>query len=110
MPAHRVGNLGLGAFLAAPQLSTAREAKTLTPTLSRLAGEGVLPLGFIDLAADRERPLARLRERDGVSDCVVGQAVCHGLLSLKMALRMVRSFLATATSATILGFPASRSR
>src|SRR5215203_280595 len=46
----------------------------------------------------------------GVSDCVVGQAFCHGLLSRMMALRMVRSFRAVAMRATILGFPAATRR
>src|ERR1700752_1234415 len=52
--------------------------------------------------------------RDGasrlLSDCVESQAVCHFLLSLRMALRMVRSFLATAMRATILGLPGARRR
>jgi poly(hydroxyalkanoate) depolymerase family esterase len=48
----------------------------------------------------------RFRPPPRGSDCVCGQAVCHGLLSRMMALRMVRSFRATATRATILGFPA----
>ena len=42
-----------------------------------------------------------------LSDCVWGQALCHCFLSLRMALAIVRSFLATATSATILGLPAA---
>lgn len=47
----------------------------------------------------------------GESDCLVGQAFfsCHGVLSRKMALRMVRSLRATAMIATSLGFPAARS-
>ena len=44
------------------------------------------------------------------SDCLGSQAICQGLLSLMMALRMVRSFLATAMMATILGFPAAMRR
>ena len=41
----------------------------------------------------------------GVSDCLSRQAscICHGVLSRMIALRMVRSFLAVATSATIFG-------
>ena len=38
------------------------------------------------------------------------EAFCHGFWSLRMAFRMVRSFLAHAMRATILGFPASRRR
>ena len=45
-----------------------------------------------------------------LSDCLVCQAGCHWILSLRMALRMVRSFRATAMTATILGLPASRRR
>src|SRR5215204_1697704 len=56
------------------------------------------------------RPLPACRERVGVSDCVVGQAFCHGLLSRMMALRMVRSFRAVAMRATILDFPAATRR
>ena len=52
----------------------------------------------------------RRRTFEWVSDCLVCQATCHGRLSLTMALRMVRSFRATAMSATILGFPAAISR
>ena len=46
----------------------------------------------------------------GESDCLVCQAVCHGRLSLRMALRMVRSFRATAMRATIFGLPAATRR
>src|SRR5215207_9848859 len=52
----------------------------------------------------------RVGGADRVSDCVVGQAFCHGLLSRMMALRMVRSFRAVAMRATILGFPAATRR
>src|SRR3954464_1563734 len=52
----------------------------------------------------RDAPLALL------SDCVGRQAFCHFLLSLRIALRTVRSFRATAMRATICGFPASRRR
>jgi hypothetical protein len=45
------------------------------------------------------------RTRTGVSYCLGCQALCHGRWSLRMALRMVRSFLATAMRATILGLP-----
>ena len=45
-----------------------------------------------------------------LSDCVSGQALCHLLLSLSMAFRMVRSFRATAIRATFLGFPAASRR
>ena len=41
-----------------------------------------------------------------MSDCLVYQVNCHGRRSLRIALRMVRSFRATAMSATIFGFPA----
>src|SRR5690606_15658245 len=47
---------------------------------------------------------------DRLSGCLGSQAVAHGFCSLMTALRMVRSFLATATRATILGFPAARRR
>ncbi len=40
-----------------------------------------------------------------LSDCLGSQAFCHGRLSLRIALRMVRSFRATAMRATILGLP-----
>jgi predicted RNase H-like HicB family nuclease len=44
-----------------------------------------------------------------LSDCVACQACCHAFLSLRIALRMVRSLRATARSATIFGlFRASR--
>src|SRR6516225_6733843 len=45
-----------------------------------------------------------------LSDCIVCQANCHGLLSLIIALMMTRSLRATAMRATIFGFPAARSR
>ena len=45
-----------------------------------------------------------------MSDCVGGQAVCHGFWSRRRALRMVSSLRATATRATILGFPAATRR
>src|SRR5215216_563470 len=44
------------------------------------------------------------------SDCLEGQAVCHGRLSLMIALRMTKSFRATAMRATIFGLPAATSR
>ena len=58
----------------------------------------------------RETGEVELPKGDRVSDCVVGQAFCHGLLSRMMALRMVRSFRAVAMRATILGFPAATRR
>lgn len=45
------------------------------------------------------------RQTRQLSDCLAGQAVCHGCLSRMIALRMVRSFLATAMRATFFGFP-----
>ncbi len=45
-----------------------------------------------------------------VSDCLAGQAVCHGIPSLRMALRIVISFRAVAIRATSLGLPAAMSR
>src|SRR5277367_3585961 len=45
-----------------------------------------------------------------MSDCLDCQAICHGRWSLRMALRMVRSFRATAMRATILGLPAATRR
>src|SRR5215208_2545867 len=77
------------------------------PAQSRRAGS-VPNRGSIHLS-----PLAgrgRLGEAERVSDCVVGQAFCHGLLSRMMALRMVRSFRAVAMRATILDFPAATRR
>ena len=46
-----------------------------------------------------------------MSDCLCSQAMfgCHGRLSRKIALRMVRSFRATAMRATSLGLPAATS-
>jgi hypothetical protein len=46
--------------------------------------------------------------KDGRSDCLESQTVfgAHGALSLMIALRIVRSFLATAMAASIFGFPA----
>src|SRR5262245_11438343 len=46
----------------------------------------------------------------GESDCLGCQAVCHGRLSLMMALRIVSSFRATAMSATIFGLPEATRR
>ena len=40
-----------------------------------------------------------------LSDCLGSQAFCHERLFLKMALRMVRSFLATAIRAPFFGLP-----
>ena len=40
------------------------------------------------------------------SDWDAGQVLCHGLLSLAIALRMVSSFRARAMRPTIFGFPA----
>src|ERR1700730_13092637 len=50
--------------------------------------------------------------KNGESDCLAGQAVfgCHGVLSRRIALRMVSSFRATATMATSLFLPAATSR
>ena len=39
-----------------------------------------------------------------MSDCLVGQAACHGACSLKMALRMTRSLRMQAVSASFLHF------
>lgn len=47
--------------------------------------------------------------RAKLSDCVAGQAACHGFWSRRMALRMVSSLRMQATMATILGFPWSSS-
>src|SRR4051794_18506184 len=46
--------------------------------------------------------------RSHLSDCVGRQAFCHFLLSLRIALRTVRSLGATARRATFLVFPAAR--
>src|SRR5689334_13618652 len=55
-------------------------------------------------------PLATLRGplRGHLSDCVESQAIlgAHGVLSLRMALRMVRSFLATAMRTVFFDLPA----
>ncbi len=63
---------------------------------------GRLELRGLILRDAAKRPL--------LSDCLGGQAFCHGRLSLRIALRMVSSFLATAISATIFGLPAPRRR
>src|SRR5690606_16586946 len=65
------------------------------------------------LEALRQRRESRFRSGESVinlplpasgeSDCLDGQAFCHGVLSLRMALRMVRSFRATAMRATFFG-------
>ena len=47
---------------------------------------------------------------DRLSDCLGFQAGCHGFLSLRIALRMVRSLRATAMRASFLGFPAATRR
>src|SRR3954465_4828446 len=51
-----------------------------------------------------------LQDSERSSDCLGRQAGCHGFWSRRMALRMVRSLRATATRATMLGFPAARRR
>jgi hypothetical protein len=45
--------------------------------------------------------------RKGVSDCVGGQAGCHGVWSRRMALRMIRSLRMQAVMATLAGRPKS---
>ncbi len=45
-----------------------------------------------------------------VSDCLVSQAFCQGVLSRIMALRIVRSFRMTAVMASFLAFPAETRR
>src|SRR3954471_16572910 len=64
------------------------------------------------MAHGRTEPAAILRGslRSLLSDCVGRQTFCHFLLSLRIALRTVRSFRATAMRATILGFPVARRR
>ena len=47
----------------------------------------------------------RLWERVAVSDCLVGQAFCHGRLSLTMALRMVKGLRATAVGRVLARWP-----
>lgn len=44
-----------------------------------------------------------------LSDCLGGQACCHGLRSRMMALSMVKSLRMQATMATVAGFPAALS-
>jgi transposase len=45
-----------------------------------------------------------------VSDCVSGQAFCHGIPSRRMALRMLRSLRIAATRAALAGRPRPRRR
>ena len=45
-----------------------------------------------------------------MSDCLSGQARCHGVCSLKMALRMTSSLRMQAVSASFLHFPADTNR
>ena len=67
----------------------------------------------IGVLGSRTAAEGRLRHPlpSGESDCLSGQAFlsCHGDLSRKIALRMVRSFRATAMMATSLGLPAATS-
>src|ERR1043166_7664178 len=51
------------------------------------------------------------RRRAALSDCLFSQAVfgCHGVLSRRIALRIVSSFLATAMIAASFGLPAATS-
>ncbi len=48
--------------------------------------------------------------RERLSDCLAGQALCHGFWSRSMALRMVRSLRMAATRAALADRPRLRSR
>jgi hypothetical protein len=61
-------------------------------------------------AASSEELLQRERRRQGLSDCVAGQAGCHGDWLLRMALRMVRSLRMAAVMATLAGLPRAMRR
>jgi MerR family transcriptional regulator, redox-sensitive transcriptional activator SoxR len=52
----------------------------------------------------------RIAELERLSDCVAGQAGCHGVWLLRMALRTVRSLRMAAVMATLAGLPRAMRR
>ena len=61
-------------------------------------------------AARCRRPAAAVSVAPDLSDCVVGQASCHGVWLLRMALRMVRSLRMAAVMASLAGLPRAMRR
>jgi len=80
-----------------------REAKVASEpeALVRFFGQLGLVVARIGLEAG---PLSQWLHA-GLSDCLAGQVVCHGVWLFRMALRMVRSLRMAAVSATLAGLP-----
>ena len=94
-------------IVTAEILADHKNRRKFVPIVRDVTGEEKMPafLGgayYLDLSEGND-------SKD-LSDCVVGQASCHGVWLLRMALRMVRSLRMAAVMASLAGLPRAMRR